>query len=105
MDDERPLFQGMDELERTYAPQQLPADDPEQARVRVDEEGSREDEDEGRSTLLEPPSAAPVASVGTTPSSSAAPPNIGHANHGGAPGDPQTEAGYPIGRDEPDKTR
>ena len=28
MNDEKPLFQGMDEQERTYAPEQLPSDDP-----------------------------------------------------------------------------
>jgi hypothetical protein len=36
-DDERPLFQGIDELERTYAPQQLPPDDPANKRVRAEE--------------------------------------------------------------------
>lgn len=92
MNNDEPLFQGMDELERTYAPQQLPPDDPEQARVRADE-GS---DSIGGTTLKEPPSAAPVANVGSSASGMAAPPNIGHAEHGGAPGDPETQARYPL---------
>lgn len=78
MNDDRPLFQGIDEFERTYAPQELPPNDPEQARVRADG-----DEVEG-STLLDIPSAAPVANIGTSPSAAAAPPNIGHEDHGRA---------------------
>ena len=95
--DEKPLFEGMDELERTYAPQELPADDPERARVSADEGGNggvRE------YTLNEPPSPAPVANIGTAPSAAAAPPNIGHVDHGGAPGDPQTEARDPFDDDK-----
>ena len=48
---ERPLFQGMDELEREYAPQELPPDDPEQARVRADEGGG----DFGATTINQSP--------------------------------------------------
>ena len=93
---ERPLFQGMDEFEREYAPEELPPDDPEQARVRA-EEGSGA----GAGTFFdEPPDAAPIANVGTSSQAEAAPPNIGHEAHGGAPGDPQSEARYPIGEDE-----
>src|SRR5438105_1060954 len=50
---ERPLFQGIDEIERIYAPEELPPDDPERARVRA--EG--EDAIDG-SVLEEPPEPA-----------------------------------------------
>jgi hypothetical protein len=91
MEEERPLFQGMDELERTYAPEQLPPDDSDVARVRADEGGLG---DSAFMVAEEPPAAAPVANLGTA---SAAPPNIGHVDHAGAPGDPETQADYPIG--------
>jgi len=97
-DQERPLFEGLDEYERTYAPEQLPRDDPERQRAEEDEQGSVGAPD------LEPPSAAPVATLGTSPSGAMAPPNIGHWDHGGAPGDPETEARYPIGDDRPPTT-
>ncbi len=92
MNDDKPLFQGIDEFERTYAPQELPADDPEQARVRAEGDTS----DTGAETLADVPDAAPVATTGTSPSAIAAPPNIGHEDHGGAPGDPQTQARDPL---------
>jgi hypothetical protein len=93
---ERPLFQGIDEFEREYAPEELPPDDPEQARVRA-EEGSGA----GAGTFFdERPGPAPVANVGTSSTAEAAPPNIGREDHGGASGDPQSEARYPIGEDE-----
>ena len=92
MNDDKPLFQGVDEFERTYAPQQLPPDDPAQARVRAEGDTG----DEGAETLADTPEAAPVASPGTSPSAIAAPPNIGHEDHGGAPGDPQTQARNPV---------
>ncbi len=91
MSDEQ-MFKRLDEMERVYAPEELSPDDPEQARVRA-EEGS----DLTAPTLLEPPDAAPVASVGSSPSGSAAPPNIGHNDEGGAPGAPNTQAGDPLG--------
>lgn len=93
--DERPLFEGMDDLERTYAPQELPPDDPERARVTADE---GRDASAGYD-LDEPPSAAPVANAGNAPSAAAAPPNIGHEEHGGAPGDPNTQARNPVDED------
>ena len=100
MDDDRPLFQGMDELERTYAPQELPPE--EQTRVRAEEgPGGRADDDRGGPTLLEPPEPAPVANVSTTPSSWAAPPNIGDEDQGGAPGDPGTQARDPLEPEPP----
>lgn len=99
--DEKPLFQGMDKFERTYAPQQLPSEDAEQARVRA--EGDADGTD--TSALLEPPAAAPVGNIGSSPSSAMAPPNIGHEDHGGAPGDPETQARYPIGDGNRDDDR
>src|SRR5438045_2551380 len=44
----------------------------------------------------EPPAASPVANMGNSPSAAMAPPNIGDRDHGGAPGDPETEARYPL---------
>jgi hypothetical protein len=95
--DDKPLFQGMDEFERTYAPQQLSPDDPERERVLADEGGVDDP------TLTEPASPAPVASMGNAPSAIAAPPNQGHEDHGGASGDPKTEARYPM--DDSDEQR
>ena len=66
---EKPLFEGQDELERIYAPEQLPPE--EQARVRADE-GVTHIPDQ------EPPAAGPVASVGTESSASMAPPEPPH---------------------------
>jgi hypothetical protein len=91
--DDKPLFQGMDEFERTYAPEQLPEDDPARARVRADEGG---DAPTGAYEMEEPPSPAPVAGIASSPSAQAAPPNTGHEDRGGGPGDPETEAGYPM---------
>jgi len=62
---DQPLFQNMDEEERIYAPEQLPAD--EQARVRADEGAVRVDPNE-------PPGPAPVANLGNAPSAAMAPP-------------------------------
>jgi hypothetical protein len=88
--DEKPLFQGMDELERIYAPEELPPDDPEQARVRADD-----GPDAANKFLVdEPPDPAPVANIGTAPSAAAAPPNLGHIKQG--PGDPGTQAKDPF---------
>lgn len=88
-----PLFQDADEHERRLAPDQVPG---EEARVVADEGADVVERND------EPPAAAPVASVGSSPSSSAAPPNIGDEDHGGAAGDPETEARYPIGDTPPD---
>ena len=38
--DNQPLFQGMDEEERIYAPEELPEDDPERTRSELDEGNS-----------------------------------------------------------------
>ena len=92
---DKPLFEGMDEFEETYAPQQLPTDDEAQQRVRLDG-----DADDDTSALIEPPAAAPVANMGNAPSAAMAPPNIGHEDHGGAPGDPQTQARDPFETDD-----
>jgi hypothetical protein len=94
--DNAPLFQGMDEFERTYAPQQLPPDDPAQARVVADEGALDDTAGAGHAGLHEPPEPAPVAVIGTSPSSVAAPPNIAPDSGKGAPGDPGTRAGYPM---------
>ena len=87
-----PLFRDADEQERTFAPQQVP-----EARERARIEGDLNDAD----TSYAAPAAAPVINVGRSPSSLAAPPNIGDVDRGGAPGDPQTEASPdPLGTDE-----
>ncbi len=82
-------FRKMDEEERIYAPQELPLD--EQERVR---------EDEGEPNVAldvdEPPAPGIVASGGTSSSAEMATPNIGHADHHGAPGDPETQAADPM---------
>jgi hypothetical protein len=76
--DDEPLFQGMDELERTYAPEELPEGDPERKRVRADEE-----DDAGRGYNLDDPTVPrPIVSVApgssaTVPSGTVAPPNMG----------------------------
>jgi len=63
---DKPLFQGADEQEAIYAPQQVPA---EQARVKADGGGDVPD------SANEPPAAAPVANMGNAPSAAAAPPD------------------------------
>ena len=99
---DKPLFEGIDELERTYAPQQLPPDDPEHTRVQVERDAS----EVGAPDPAGPPEPAPVASPGSSPSSVAAPPNIGPDDGVGAPGDPDTQAGYPLDSDDTrDRTR
>lgn len=76
--DEEPLFQGIDELERNYAPEELPEGDPDRKRVRADEE-----DDVRRGYNLDDPAVPrPIATVGTAssgtvPSGTVAPPNIG----------------------------
>ena len=77
-----PLFKDADAQERLIAPQQVPGDG--QIRARLEGDTSK--------FVDEPPAAAPVASPGSSPSSVAAPPNIGHEPTRGAPGDPQTQA-------------
>lgn len=75
---EEPLFQGMDEMERTYAPEELPDDDPEKKRVRADDSG-----DAKRGYKLDEPTVPrPIATVGTSssgtvPSGTIAPPILG----------------------------
>jgi hypothetical protein len=92
MNDDRPLFQGLDEQEKIYAPQELPASHPERQRVEADEQGRNIPAYEQN----ERPAAAPVANAGNAPSAAMAPPNIGHEEHGGAPGDPNTQARDPL---------
>jgi hypothetical protein len=83
-----PLFKDADEQERLIAPQQVPGEGQQRARLEGDLGAATQDN--------EPPGPAPVANVGTSPSGMAAPPNIGHRPTYGAPGDPQTEAEYPL---------
>lgn len=82
-------FAEQDAMERIYAPEELPADAPEQARVRADNDASLVDHNE-------PPIAAPVANLGTAPSAAMAPPNLGPANANEAPGAPNPEARDPT---------
>ena len=93
---DRPLFQNTDDQERIYAPQQVPG---EQAQVAADEGGDAVNSD------ADVPAAGPVASTGTSTSAIAATPNLGDDASGGAPGDPETEARYPIGDNDRDLTR
>lgn len=74
--DDRPLFQGFDELEREIAPQELAPDDPRRRRADADESAmdSRAYEDN------EVPLAAPVANVGSSPSGAMAPVNTHDEN-------------------------
>ncbi len=94
---EKPLFEGVDEFERTYAPQQLPADDEARVRVEADEGG---DAASSAGDGNEPPIPAPVASMGNAPSAAMAPPNLGHEERGGAPGDPAPQAQHPFDSEE-----
>jgi hypothetical protein len=97
---DKPLFQNSDEQERIYAPEEVPGTDlPAQE---VDASGTAGVD---TSRNLEPPAAAPVANISTTPSGQAAPPNIGHNKHDTAPGDPEPQARYPIGDDDRDEIR
>ena len=91
MSEER-LFQDADEQERLYAPEQLPESDQERRRAEAEDETSR-------TSVDEPPSAAPVANLNGTPTSSAAPPNIGNVDRGGSEGDPETQARDPFSKD------
>lgn len=84
-----PLFQNADEQEQVYAPQQVP-DTAGRARL----EGDADTGD--TSAAIEPPSAAPVGSVGTSTSGVAAPPNVTDNDRGGAAGDPGTQARDPY---------
>jgi len=87
---DQPLFQNMDEEERIYAPEQLPAD--EQARVRADEGRVRVDPDE-------PPAAAPVANLGNAPSAAMAPPNSEFEQLSATPSDPDTDPASQLDQD------
>jgi hypothetical protein len=75
---DEPLFQGMDELERTYAPEELPDGDPAKRRVNADEEGET---DRGYNaddpTVAKPIVSVAPASSATVPSGTVAPPNMG----------------------------
>ena len=96
--DSRPLFQGIDEFERTYAPEELPPDDPEAKRARI--EGETETDTVDTSESVEPAIPAPIAAIGTSPSGQMAPPNIGRERRDRAPGEPDPQARYPISDEE-----
>lgn len=89
-----PLFQNTDEQERVFAPESLPGTNLPLHEV---DAGGTVGTDTSRD--LEPPAAAPVANVGTSQATQAAsaPPNIGDNDQRTAPGDPETQARYPIG--------
>lgn len=95
----KPLFQGMDDFERTYAPESFP--DANLPPTEIDVDSASRD----TSRAIEPPAAAPVASVGPSSQAPAAPPNLGPEDGVGAPGDPDSVARYPIGDADEDKTR
>ncbi len=89
------LFKNADETERIYAPQTVPGTDI--PSTELDADGSA-----GLGTFRdnERPAGGPVAPIGSNPTGSAAVPNVaGHDEHRGAPGDPETQARYPIGDD------
>lgn len=93
----KPLFQGMDDFERTYAPESFP--DANLPPNETDADSVSRD----TSRALEPPDSAPVASVGPSSNAPAAPPNLGPDDGIGASGDPDSVARYPIG--DPDTER
>jgi hypothetical protein len=99
MTDNKPLFQGMDDFERTYAPESFP--DANLPPNETDVDSVARD----TSRALEPPAAAPVANVGPSSNAPSAPPNLGRDDGVGAPGDPDSVARYPIGDTEPDENR
>lgn len=88
---DKPLFQGMDEKEQVYAPEDVPG-----THIPPTERDVGGTAGSDSAVANEPPAAAPVANIGSSPSGAAAPPNIGHDEHGGAPGDPETQAEYPL---------
>lgn len=90
------LFKNADEMERTYAPQTVPGTNIPPTEVDVDGTAGM-----GTYPANERPAGGPVAPIGSNPTGSAAVPNVdGHDEHRGAPGDPETQARYPIGDDK-----
>ena len=87
-ENDKPLFQGMDELERTYAPQELPPDDPARKQVRADEHG----DDAPTYGSQGPLSGAPVGNLGDHPTPAITPLDVAREERRGAPGDPSTQA-------------
>src|SRR6266851_5153840 len=67
-DQDKPLFEGMDEYEREYAPEELPEDDPESKRAKLDKGPGA-----GETTDLAPPIAGPVGALGTSPTGAMVP--------------------------------
>lgn len=89
------LFKNIDETERIYAPESVPG-------MNLPEHEVDADPLAGSNAFQsnEPPAAGPVATIASNPTGSAAVPNIGDNADQGAPGDPETQADYPIGDDQ-----
>ncbi|HSH78410.1 MAG TPA: hypothetical protein VLA19_07750 [Herpetosiphonaceae bacterium] len=80
---DRPLFTNQEAQEAAYAPQE--SADPEQRQRAMAEEGTLGENRAGGGTddaTADVPAAAPVASVGSSPSSQMSPPNAEQAGHG-----------------------
>lgn len=91
-------FEKLDNMERTYAPQELSPDDPEMARVMADPDA----ESAINMNVDLPPRPAPVANIGSSPSGGAAPANLGNDYRGGGEGDPETQARNPMAPNDVD---
>ncbi len=89
------LFKDVDETERIYSPETVPG-------TRMPAHEVDADPLAGGQSFRnnEIPAAGPVATIASNPTGSAAVPNIGDNNDQGAPGDPETQADYPIGDDQ-----
>lgn len=89
-----PLFKNVDETERIYNPEGVPG-------THIPTHEVDADPTAGSQSFRnnEIPAAGPVATIASNPTGSAAVPNIGDNADQGAPGDPETQADYPIGND------
>jgi hypothetical protein len=88
---DKPLFENMDEQERVYAPEQVPgAVGPD---AEVDQGGTA---GSGTAVSTGDTAAGPVASVGTGLTGGMSTPNVGPDDDRTAPGDPNTQASYPL---------
>ncbi len=94
-DNQRPLFQGMDEQERVYAPEELAPDDPRRKRVEADEHSG----DRPGYEADEPDLAMPVANIGDAPSSGMAPVEPESEERRDASGNPVDRGDNPLYND------
>ena|SRR6266566_1695840 len=92
--DKRPLFQGIDEFERTYAPEELPADDPEAKLARTEGEEDTLD----ASAQVKAPAPPGGAISGTALSGEMVPP-VYVSDYRRAPGDSESQT---SGEEPPD---